>query len=55
MSPLRFRDARFEDATSAARRLDCSDVDLFHLHHRIESELGGSDIRIGYSFGQSVV
>jgi hypothetical protein len=34
--PLRFRDARFEDATStAARRLDCSDVDLFHLHHRV--------------------
>src|SRR3989442_9032933 len=36
------------DATStAARRLDCSDVDLFHLHHRIERALGGSNIRIG--------
>jgi len=52
--PLRFRDARFEDVTSAAeRRLDCSDVDLFHLHHRIERALGGSGIRIGYRFGQS--
>jgi hypothetical protein len=46
MSALRFRDVRFEDATSAAaRRLDCSDVDLFHLHHRIEGALGGSGIR----------
>src|SRR5688572_738333 len=37
MFPLHFRDARFEDATStAARRLDCGDVDLLHLHHRIE-------------------
>ena len=44
----RFRDARFEDATStAARRLDCSDVDLFHLHHRIERALGDSGIGIG--------
>ena len=39
MFPLRFRDVRFEGATSpAARRLDCGDVDLFHLHHRAESE-----------------
>ena len=54
MFPLRFRDARFEDATStAARRLDCSDVDLFHLHHRIERALGGSGIGTGYRFGQS--
>ena len=54
MSALRFRDARFEDATSAAaRRLDCSDVDLFHLHHRIERALGGSGIGIGDRFGQS--
>jgi hypothetical protein len=22
--------------STAARRFDCSDVDLFHLHHRIE-------------------
>ena len=51
---LRFRNARFEDATStAARRLDCSDVDLFHLHHRIERALGGSGIGTGYRFGQS--
>src|SRR5262245_45572275 len=43
-----------EDATStAARRLDCSDVDLFHLHHRIERALGGSSIGIGYRFCQS--
>ena len=51
---LRFRHARFEDATStAARRLDCSDVDLFHLHYRIERALGGSGIGTGYRFGQS--
>jgi hypothetical protein len=44
----------YEDATStAARRLDCSDVDLFHLHHRIERALGGSSIGIGYRFCQS--
>ena len=50
----RFRDARFEDATStAARRLDCSDVDLFHLHHRLERALGGSGIGIGYRLRQS--
>src|SRR5688500_18509034 len=43
-----------EDATStAARRLDCSDVDLFHLHHRIERALGGSAIWIGYRSCQS--
>ena len=52
--PLRFRDARFEDATStAARRLDFGDVDLFHLYHRIERALGGSGIGTGYRFGQS--
>jgi hypothetical protein len=34
-------------------RLDCSDVYLFHLHHRIESAFGGSGILIGYRFGQS--
>jgi hypothetical protein len=43
-----------EDATSnAACRLDCSNVDLFHLHHRIECALGGSAIGIGYLFCQS--
>jgi hypothetical protein len=25
--------------TTAASRLDCSDVDLFHLHHRLERAL----------------
>src|SRR5512139_2869804 len=39
--------------SSAARRLDCSDVHLFHLHHRIESTLGGSGIGIGYRSRQS--
>jgi len=34
--------------STAARRFDCSDVDLFHLHHRIERALGGSGIGIGY-------
>ncbi len=43
-----------EDVTStAACRLDCGDVDLFHLHHRIERALGGSAIGIGYRFCQS--
>src|SRR4051812_28910479 len=47
------RDALFENATStAARRLDCSDVDLFHLHHRVERALGDRGIRIGDRFGQ---
>src|SRR5215213_4595287 len=37
-----------EDATSAAaRRLDCSDVDLCHLHHRIERALGNGGVGIG--------
>jgi len=39
--------------STAARRLDCSDVDLCHLHHRIESTLGGGGVGIGYRFGQS--
>src|SRR6185295_8929562 len=30
--------------STAARRLDCSDVDLSHFHHRIERALGGSGI-----------
>src|SRR5262245_17156583 len=52
--PLRFGDARFEGTTStAARRLDCGDVDLSHLHHRIERALGDSGIGIGYRVGQS--
>src|SRR6267142_15698 len=43
-----------EDATSTAvSRLDCSDVDLFHLHHRIERALGGSAIGIGYRLCQN--
>ena len=37
----------------AACRLDCSDVDLSHLHHRIERALGGGGIGIGYRFRQS--
>src|SRR5258707_218800 len=45
--------ARKIATSTAARRLDCSDVDLFHLHHRIERALGGSGIGIGYRFGQS--
>jgi hypothetical protein len=32
---------------TAARCLDCSDVDFFHLHHRIERALGGSGIGTG--------
>ena len=36
-----------------ARRLERSDVDLFHLHHRIERALGGSGIGTEYRFGQS--
>ncbi len=39
--------------STATSRLDCSDVYLFHLHHRIESAFGDSGIVIGYRFGQS--
>src|SRR4029077_14549355 len=39
--------------STAARRLDCSDVDLCHLHHRIERALGGGGVGIDYRFGQS--
>src|SRR5215203_3384510 len=39
--------------STAARRLDCSDVDLRHLHHRIERALGDSGIGIGYRLAQS--
>src|SRR5215510_7494295 len=37
----------------AVCRLDCSDVDLSHLHHRIERALGGGGVGIGYRFCQS--
>src|SRR4249920_1789385 len=39
--------------STAARRFDCSDVDLFHLQHRIERALGGSGVGIGYRSRQS--
>ena len=38
--------------STAASRLDCSDVDLFHLHHRIERALGEIGIGIGDRFRQ---
>src|SRR6188768_3491849 len=38
--------------STAARRLDGSDVDLFHLHHRIERAFGGGSIGIGDRFRQ---
>src|SRR5512141_3055753 len=38
--------------STAARRFDCSDVDLFHLHHGIERALGGRAIGIGDRFRQ---
>src|SRR5512143_3230297 len=38
--------------STAARRLDCGDVDLVHLHHRIERALCGSAIGIGDRFCQ---
>jgi len=42
-----------EDATStAARRFDCRDVELCHLHHRIERALGRSTIGVGDGFRQ---
>ena len=37
----------YESISTAAGRPDCSDVDLCHLHHRLERTLGGSGIRIG--------
>src|SRR5262245_27476963 len=43
--------SRASDST-AARRLDCSDVDLFHLHHCIERAFGDSGIGIGDCAGQ---
>src|ERR1700681_3980038 len=38
--------------STPARLLDCSDVDLFHLHHRIERALGDGGIGIGDRFRQ---
>src|SRR5688572_6172392 len=38
--------------STAARRFDCSDVDLRHLHHRVERALRGSGIGIGDRFRQ---
>ena len=53
MCDLCFRDACLDNAILAAtRRLDCSDVDLRHLHHRIERALGGSGVGIGDRFRQ---
>src|SRR5437016_7871961 len=50
MSTLR---RRCPDAPStAACRFDRGDINLGHLHHRIERALGGSAIRIGYRLGQ---
>jgi hypothetical protein len=54
MFPLRFRDVCFGDAILTAEcRLNCSDVDFCHLHHRIERALGGGGIGIDYRFRQS--
>src|ERR1051325_3452547 len=38
--------------STAVRPLDGGDVDLFHLHHRIERALGGSAVGIGERLGQ---
>src|SRR5687768_13318525 len=43
---------RFPVASTAERRLDCSDVDLSHPHHRIEGALGGRAIGTGERFRQ---
>src|SRR3954452_23663046 len=40
-------------SSTAARPLDCRDVDLSHLHHRVERALGGGAVRIGDRFGES--
>ena len=39
--------------STAARRLDCCDVDLSHFHHRIARALGGTGLGMGYRFAQS--
>src|SRR5688500_13354831 len=38
--------------STAAPRRDRGDVDLFHLHHRVEVALGGGGIRIGIRLRQ---
>jgi len=38
--------------SSAPRRFDCGDVDLFHGHHRVERALGGSGIGVSDRLGQ---
>jgi hypothetical protein len=46
--PVVILHARFELASSTApRRFDRCDINLAHLHHRIEGAFGGSAIRIG--------
>src|SRR5438105_6390671 len=46
--------ATFRQGTStAACRFECRDVDLFHLHHRIERALGGCGIGIRDRLHQS--
>jgi hypothetical protein len=42
-------DVCFDDVPlTAVCRFDCSDVDLFYLHHRIERTLGDGRVGIGY-------
>src|SRR4051812_14829061 len=43
---------RSDVRSTATGCLDGRDVDLFHLHHRIERTLGGGRIRIGYRLAQ---
>src|SRR5688500_7529984 len=53
---MRWRHQEFSRArapSTAARSLDRGDVDLPHLHHRVERSLGGGAVGIGYCFGQS--
>ena len=48
MFPVRFCGACFHAVIVATVRcLDCSDVNLLHLHHGSERTPGGSEIRIG--------
>src|SRR5262245_43308884 len=39
-------------ASTATRGLDCSNIDLLHLHHRVESALGGGGVGIVDRLGQ---
>src|SRR5580700_1659635 len=41
-----------ENSSTASCRIDSSDVDLFHLHHRLERALGDSRVGIGYRLRQ---